>query len=272
MNPNLQMQIAQRVDRYLDDFSIARKLLLVDRIYQNFSKTFKAIDDTFVKTDKDYLLYENKSVNPHVFISKQKDLSIKQKVNNQKHIPTFIVQKNLEKFEDLEEQKLFTKMSLEYLNNENDNIIKLIKIAFAINTLKYSKLNIIKNNSLKASLNEANRLIKNKIDTKETIKYNVLCNLSLNLSDLHDKIEVDDLGYNSYNNNTFITSTDIDPGELYVMPQNDLLGVMPIIEDIIITSDKDKLITSYEIGMSILNIKNIVKIKIPTIKPVILGC
>ena len=38
-----------------------------------------------------------------------------------------------------------------------------------------------------------------------------------------------------------------------------------------IVSDKDRIITSCELGMSILNIRNMIKIEIPIKKPVILG-
>lgn len=261
MKANLKTQIAEQVDNYLNSFSIARQILLVDRKCRDLSKTFKSIDGTNVEANKDYILYESEEINPNVFISEQKELSLKPRVNNQKHVPTSIIQKNFPKYDDSESNTLFTQISLDYINYENKNISKLIKIAFAMNIMKYNKINIIKNNSLKNALNEANESLKNKINKKD-LKFNVLCNMGLNSTDLPDKTEIDDVGYNVYNNNTLINFQTIKSGELYVMPECEFLGIMPIVEDICIVSDQNKLITSYEIGMSVLSIRNIIKIEI----------
>jgi len=272
MNPNLQAQIAQRVDRYLDTFSIARRILMVDRSCRDFSRIFKSANGTVVKSDKNYLLYESKEVNPHAFISEQKVLESRPKVTNQKHVPTYISQKSFSTFEDLEAEKLFTQMGISYNNEEEANIIKLIRVAFFLNALKYNGVNFIRHQSLKAALEEANARLKNKLYPRQEVKFNVLCNISLNLSDLHDEIEADEeTGYSSYGDNTFLNCPQLNSGELYVMPEASFLGVMPIVEDVCIVSDKNKLITSYEPGMSVLNIRNIVKIEMPVKKAVVLG-
>jgi len=271
MDTEQRKAIAKSVKSYLNMYSKSRKILRVIRPGDG-ETVFKSSEpgDATVTTSNKYLLYRGDDNTLHAYLSKDDVVTRKPNVRNMKHVPTFFTQRAYQLCTEKDIESLNQKTCKEFYEIEDENIAKLIEVAFSVNCMHLrSKLlkvdkNIIQSKDLKTALAKANSILKYRANTDgKEISFNVLSNVSYNVTNIHDSVKVNkEKGALSYKNNTLFTSSKIPGGVLYVMPSPEYLGVMPIVDDIYILLDKSKIITFYQMGMSILHTDNIIKIEL----------
>lgn len=270
MSENLSNKIVQ----HLNSYSRARNILLQDKIDEKFIKVYSStIPGITVKSYPAYLLYKSIHDGNHVYITEKKDTKQLTRVLKRKYVPTLSVQRCCVKVRD---EVAYSKFTAVFRQLEEDYIVKLVQMAYHVNENKCGDKNLIRCKSLKYGVSKANAMLKSRIKLVDAlskvdgtlkdrvfpnIKFNILSNVNFSSTDLKDDITVkgSKLGLN-YNDNTFINSDQIPPNSLFVMPTGEHLGVMPIIKDIDIYDENHYCIASYEIGMSIINTDNIIRV------------
>ena len=273
MDSKTRQEVALKVSKYLRKYSKARQFLLVDDVDKNLSKTFYSSNQTQVISDKSYLLYRCESEDKHSFISKEID--IKPKIYKRKHVPTFITQKSFyPSYGANEFESLIQKVRTEFYTLEDEFLCKLIQCSFLMSKTK--EKDSLKEKSLKDAIMTANYILKYRVKLIDALtssndllvnrvtpklKFNILHNVAIHNTDIKDSL-IQETNNVIYKDNTLYNSINIKPNCLYVVPTPEHLGVMPIVNDIELLLDKHCIISFYEIGMSILNTNNIIKIEL----------